>query len=215
MNAILKSGSASLHAKVRPLAATARTPDPPAPDPEVARLGAALVAADLALARHEETIAAIPARIEAAFAEGEAQGRNAADDGLAARLALLSDAAERALAVYGEEMASLERLAALLAQTCLDRMLIGSEDRARIVADLLRARLAALDADAILRILVSAEDFPSPEALEALAPPPCEIVASSSLAPGDCTVQLRLGALEIGIGQQWGVLRDALGEMAA
>jgi flagellar biosynthesis/type III secretory pathway protein FliH len=215
MNAILKSGSASLQAKVRPLGATARTPEPPAPDPEVARLGAALAAADLALARHEETIAAIPAGIEAAFAEGEAQGRKAAEDGVAARLALLSDAAERALALYGEEMASLERLAALLAQTCLDRMLIGSEDRARIVADLLRARLAALDADAIVRILVSAGDFPSPEALEALAPSPCEIVASSSLAPGDCTVQLRLGALEIGIGQQWGVLRDALGEMAA
>ena len=134
---------------------------------------------------------------------------------MAARLALLGETADRAITRYREEMASLERLAAMLAQTCLDRMLIGSEDRTRIVADLLGARLTALDADAIVRILVSAEDFPSPDALKGLAPAPCEITASSALGPGDCTIQLRLGALEVGIGQQWGTLRDALGEMAA
>jgi flagellar biosynthesis/type III secretory pathway protein FliH len=215
MSAILKSGSAMLQSKVRPLSPTARPAEAVRPDPETERLRAALASAEMALAIHEETIAGLPARIEAAFAEGEAKGRSDAEDGVAARLDLLRDTAERALARYGEEMAALEHLAALLAQTCLDRMLIGSDDRVRTVADLLHARLATLDGDAAIRIQVSTEDFPTPESLEMLAPAPCEIVTSAALKPGDCMVQLRLGGLDVGIGQQWGSLRAVLGEMAA
>ena len=111
-------------------------------------------------------------------------------------------------------MAGLERLAALLARTCLDRMLLADDGRADTVAALLRSQLARLEADAAVRIQVSAEDFPSPEALQMLAPAPCEIIASPSLKGGDCAIRLRLGTLEVGIGQQWGVLRDALEEMA-
>jgi flagellar assembly protein FliH len=214
MSAILKSGSASLQ-KVRPLEGAARMAEPPPPDPELERLRAALSTAEMAIAMHEATIAGLPARIEAAFAEGVEKGLSDAEDGLATRLALLQETAERALARYGEEMAALERLAALLAQTCLDRMLIGSDDRAGIVSDMLRARLAEIGSDAAVRIQVSAEDFPSPDALAGLVQPPCDIIASPAIEPGGCIIQLRLGALDVGIGQQWGTLRDALGEMAA
>lgn len=215
MSAVLKSGSAALGARVRPLVPEAARVVAPAPvDPELALLRAALAEAEAALAERDRTIAGIPDRIETALAQGEARGRAAVEDDGAQRLALLGDAAERAMAFYREEMASLERLAALLALTCLDRMLLDPDDRAETVAALLRARLAALEADAAVRIEVSADDFPSSEALAALGTAPCEVVATPSLAPGDCTIRLRLGALDVGIGQQWGALRTALEEMA-
>lgn len=216
MSALLKSGSAALRAKVRPLAgqSPASDPRPPRQDPEVERLREALAGTEHKLAEQERLIAEIPAALEGALAEGEAKGRAEAERRETERLDVLGKAAERALARHGEEMAALERLAALLARTCLDRMLLADESRTETVAALLRAQLVRLEAGAAVRIQVSAEDFPSAEALEALAPAPCEIVASPALKGGDCTIQLRLGALEIGIGQQWGTLRAALEEMA-
>lgn len=215
MSAVLKSGSSALRAKVRPLMTAPRAIAPIAPDPELEMLRAALAEAETALAARDETIAGLPGQVETAFAEGEAKGRAAVEDAQAERLAALQYAAEQALDLYAKEMASLERLAALLARACLDRMLLGSGDRARIVAELLRARLAEFEAGAAVRIQVSAEDFDSPEALAEIAAAPCEIVASPSLKSGDCTIKLRLGGLEVGIGQQWGTLREALEEMAA
>lgn len=217
MNAVLKSGSAALQTKVRPFAASLalRPADPPPPDPELVRLSAALVEAETTLAERDKVIAGIPGRIEAASAEGERKGRAAADEREAERLAMLGDAAERALARLGEEMASLERLGALLAITCLDRMLLNQAERAGTVTALLRAQLARLEAGAALSVQVSAEDFPSPEALAAITPASCEIIVSAALKSGDCIIQLRLGTLEIGINQQWGSLRATLEEIAA
>lgn len=215
MSAVLKSGSSALRAKVRPLMTMPAAIAPIAPDPELVELRATLAAAETALAARDEAIAGHPGQIETAFTEGEAKGRAAVEDAQAERLATLQLAADRALDLYGQEMASLERLAALLARACLDRMLLGSEDRARIVAELLRARLAEFEAGAAIRIQVSAEDFDSPEALAGIAAAPCEVVASPTLKSGDCSIKLRLGGLEVGIGQQWGTLRAALEEMAA
>jgi type III secretion protein L len=181
----------------------------------VERARAALADAEKAIAERDEAIAGFPDRIDAAFAAGEAQGQASVKQRQAERLAVLKEAAERALTRFGEEMTSLERLAALLSQTCLDRMLLNDAERSRIVADLLRAQLAGLEAGATVRIQVSTEDFSSPEALAGLAPASCEIIAAPSLEPGDCTIQLRLGTLEIGVNQQWGSLRAVLEEMVA
>lgn len=217
MSVLLKSGSAALRAQVRPFGARPRVrePEPPRPDPEAERLRAALAEAQAALAERDDVIAGIPARIAAALAEGEDKGRAAAERMEAERLDVLDQAAKRALALYAEEIASLERLALLLARTCLDKMLLGDAERVKTVSALLHGQLARLEAGAAVRIQVAAEDFPSTEALAQLAPAPCEIVPSPALRPGECTVQLRLGALEIGIGQQWGALRATLEEMEA
>lgn len=216
MSALLKSGSPAARAQVRPLVASApaREPEPPRPDPELERLRDALAEAERKLAEQERLIGDFPAAIEGALAEGEEKGRAQIETREAERLELLGKTAERALGSYAEEMAALERLAALLATTCLDRMLLADEARAETVAALLRGQLAGLEARTIVQIRVSAEDFPSPEALQGLVSAPCEILASPSLKGGDCAIQLRLGTLEVGIGQQWGALRDALEGMA-
>lgn len=216
MSALLKSGGAAARAKVRPLIAQpqAREPESPRPDPEVERLREELAEAQRKLAEQERIIGEIPAAIDGALAEGEEKGRAQVESNEAERLERLGEAVKQALALYADEMVGLERLASLLARTCLDRMLLTDQGRAETVAALLHAQLARLEAGAAVRIQVSAEDFPSPESLAALAPAPCEIIASSSLKPGECQVRLQLGTLEVGIGQQWGALRAALEEMA-
>lgn len=216
MSPLLKSGSAAAAARVRPLGIQAhpRAPAPPRPDPELERLRVALAETQASLAERDAIIAGIPARVDDAFAEGEKAGRASAEDKEAERSAVIEKAAGQALVRLTETLAGLERIAPLLARTCLDRMLLAEESRAATVEALLKAQLARLEVGAALSIQVSAEDFPDPVRLTALAPPPCRILCSPTIKPGDCTIQLRLGAVEVGIGQQWGVLREALEEMA-
>jgi flagellar biosynthesis/type III secretory pathway protein FliH len=218
VSAILKSGSASLEGRVRPLLA-ALPEEVPAADPErerleaeVARLGAALAARDEAVARLQEEAAQ-------AFAAGEAEGREAglreADDRGAELLAAVEQGVEAASARFAKEMGALEALALLVARTCLERMLLASEERTQLVAELIRGQVAALGDGAVLRIQVSAQDFASAEALAQIpgGGPNCEILSSEGLASGDCRIGLRLGGLDIGLGQQWGALRAELEAM--
>lgn len=218
MSAVLKSGSDAIRDQVRPLHALRAVP---AADAELERLRAALAALAAELAERDAAIAAMPDRIDSAFRDGAEEGREAgrleAEDKGAATLAAIGEAAEQALVRFAEDMKGLERLAALLASVCLERMLLASDERAAIVAALIGGQVALLAAGAVLGIQVSSEDFAAPEALERLAAglpgPACEIVASSALASGDCRIALRLGALEVGLDQQWGSLRAALDAM--
>lgn len=215
MTALLKSGSDAMHERVRPFSAPHRL----VVDPELEMLREELAALAAELAARDERIAGHAEDVEAAFAKGEAEGRRAAEDEDAAMIAAIETAADAALVRLGEEIGALERLAPLLAETCLERMLLASEARVEIVTGLIRGQIAQLQADAILVIQVSAEDFGTADALArlraALADPACEIAAAPALASGDCTIALRLGTLEVGLGQQWGSLRAALEEMAA
>ena len=215
MSALLKSGSDALRARVRPIGGTAPAPEPVPIDPELAQLRAALAEAHAALKAQCEMLDAVPARLEAARADGEEAGRALAQDREAERIDILRKAANEAMTLYARQMQSLDRLAALLARTCLEKMLLDDVQRADIIAGLLRGQMAKLEAGAAVRIEVSDRDFPDAGALAALAPAPCEIIASPALASGDCTIKLRLGTIEIGLGQQWGTLRSALEEMGA
>lgn len=214
MSGLIKSGSAMLRDRVRPLAA----PLPVKLDPERERLAERVEALDAELAVRDETIVRLQAEVEQAHCDGEAEGREAGrqevEDASAQVLATIEDAAEQALARFAEELGAMEGLAALLAQTCLDRLLLASEARSSLVCDLIRGQARALASEALVRVTVSASDFPSPEALAAVSAAlggrGGEIVADEALDSGDCRIALRLGTLEIGLGQQWGSLRVAL-----
>lgn len=214
MSGLLKSGSATLRDRVRPLAA----PLPVRVDPERERLAQRLDALDAALAERDEAIARLQIEVEEARRDGEAEGRETgrreAEDKSAQALATIEDAAEQALARFAEELGAMEGLAALLAQTCLDRLLLASEARSSLVCDLIRGQAKALQSEALVRVTVSASDFPSPEALEAVSAAlggrGCEVAAAEALDSGDCRIALQLGTLEIGLGQQWGSLRATL-----
>ena len=220
MTGILKFGSPAFGDRVRPLVALIPR-DALAADPERERLAGEIEVLTAELAVRDDAIAGLKEDVERAFEAGEAEGRKSGrlevEDRQAELAATLQTSADRALAHFSDQLGAMERLALLVAQTCLDRMLLGSDDRSRIVCDLIRGQIEALGEDAAVRIQVSATDFGSAEALAEISAGvgsgACEIVASEALESGDCTIALRLGALEIGLDRQWSCLRAELDAM--
>ncbi|MEI9930264.1 MAG: hypothetical protein WDM89_06865 [Rhizomicrobium sp.] len=150
--------------------------------------------------------------------EGRAIGLSEALSLEAERLSVLEGAVRGAHAALREALASLTRLAPLLAREALDILFAEPEYRASVVAKLIGFQTAKIENAAILQIEVSKEDFPDQAALQALAED-CSfesiiVKASEKLSSGGCTMALRLGQLHVGIDQQWGVLGGVLHELA-
>jgi flagellar biosynthesis/type III secretory pathway protein FliH len=172
--------------------------------------------------RQQEQIEILHKDVQQAFVEGEAQGKEQglaeAEDKQAERFAVLQAGVQVALTSFEESMSSLERLALLLARDCVNVMMTESEARADLLCDMIRFQASTIEKSAIIAIEVSGEDFPDEQDLVVLAERaftgPVRLSVSKELEAGDCVIRLRLGQLEIGINQQWGVLRDLLDEMA-
>lgn len=226
MNGIIKF-SDPLAASARPLAAMRTPPTPevapePLVDPEVAALRIELAAMGQQLKQRETEIEQLKRDVDAAFIDGEAEGREAgrleADDGAQARLAALEAGLGRAAAEFAERMSGLEQLAVLLAHESLGKILDDRGAYADLLTRTIRAQLDRLERQAVICVETPRADFPDPEALEALAAavarPGLDIRASDELAAGDCRIRLRLGTLEIGVAQQWSRLGAALRALA-
>lgn len=213
MTGVIKSGAAGFEARVRPLVFGAAAA--PAPDPELTLLRERALDLEAALAERDATAERLIQAAESAYGEGEAAGREAgraeADARRAEALERLKENADRAVGALEERLLATDRLAALLARNCLDKLFGASTGRAELVQDLIRHQLDALRQETIVEIHVSAEDFDPAEA--AAAAPACTTIVSDALASGDCTIRLQLGALDIGLGQQWQALRGALDGM--
>lgn len=218
MSGLIKSGAAGFGARVRPLAFEgAGAALAPAADPVLVALRERVLDLEAQLAESEAAAVELRKAAEEALAEGEAAGREAgraeADERRAEALALLDEAAQGAVAALDARLEAADRLAALLAATCLETLFGAPGPRGELVQGLIRQQLDRLRQEAIIEIRVSAEDFASPEEAAAAAPA-CAVSVSDALASGDCTIRLKLGELDIGLGQQWGTLRAALEEMA-
>ena len=218
MSGLIKSGAAGFEARVRPLAfEEASGALTPAADPVLVALRERVLDLEAQLAEHEAAAVELRTAAEEAYAEGEKAGREAgraeADERRDEALTLLGETAERAVAALDARLEETDRLAALLAAACLEKLFGAPGARAELVRDLIRRQLDGLRRETIVDLRVSAEDFGSPEEAAAAAPG-CTVSVSETLPSGDCTIQLQLGQLDIGLGQQWGTLRAALEEMA-
>ncbi|MBS0253862.1 MAG: hypothetical protein JSS36_01285 [Proteobacteria bacterium] len=193
--------------------ASEREPEPiPAAEPDA--LGEALARLQAAEAR----LAELETAVEAARREGEQQGRLAAEmeyeeDRSAAleRLAAMALAAEKALIAFGEraEMAGLS-----IAIAALDKLFGPAEARREAMADLIRRQRAELGRAAVIRVEVARADFPDTREVAQLAAEVgierAAILVRDDLDQGACELRLTLGAMECGLDQQWGVLRELL-----
>jgi flagellar biosynthesis/type III secretory pathway protein FliH len=200
---------------VRPFGFTTATAEPPPVDPELLELRRRVIDLEAELAGRSEEVQRLALAAEAAFAEGEAAGREAgraeADARRSEALDRLAKSAGRAVDTLDARLEATDRLAAALARTCLEQMFGTPGAREGIVRDLIRHQLAALKEEAVIEVRVSAEDFAAEDASSAA--PGCSVTVSETLAAGDCTIRLRLGTLEAGLAQQWGALRSALEAM--
>lgn len=221
MRTIIKQGDAP--AQVRSIARTVNRPagersGPTALDlaeAEIVRLQQRLVVLETAVA---DKTSEIPLSFERGRKEGFEAGKAAGEADHTAGLAKLEAGVGRAVAACVDSLASLERLAPLIAREGLRRILGDAPAQADLVVLAVREQLSTLSQSAVVRVEVSRRDF-SPEDIQArladpLALPATRFDVREDLAAGDCRIRLALGALEVGPAQQWRVVEQLLTDLA-
>jgi flagellar biosynthesis/type III secretory pathway protein FliH len=178
-------------------AAPVRDPRIEALEREVGELRAALAAQRL---ESEQAV-------KAARAEGEREGRAAADDASDKRLALIGKGIESAVARWETRLVDLDGLAPALARAALGKLFDQGEDQKRFVAGAIVRQLRLLRRESLIAIRVSASDFADESALAALAAEAgtgsVRLLADRDLESGECRIDLQLGHIDVGAGTQW------------
>lgn len=174
------------------------------------------------LRKRDAAITELRAGTERAFEDGKAQGRaeglSEAEDRQAERLALLETALATAQCELSARLASFERLAALLARESLDVLLGDPEHRAATLKKILAQQVSKIEKSSLLGVSLSREDFPDKDALASAARRAGvsgTLLSNGADVPaGGCVMTFKLGKMDVGIDQQWGVLRGLLAGMA-
>ncbi|KSB91865.1 hypothetical protein AS593_07520 [Caulobacter vibrioides] len=191
-------------------------------DELIQTLRSRIAALEDGVAKRDAELATLPAALEGARKEGREEGRrqglSEARDRAEEALDALKASADAALERYSQELGSLERLAPALAREALARLIAQPDERAALLADVIQTQIRQLDRNAVVAVEVSRHDYPAPEALETLAQrlgaSRFEVRADEALPAGGCRLRLVLGAIEIGLDQQWRRLDDLLSALA-
>jgi flagellar biosynthesis/type III secretory pathway protein FliH len=223
MSGLIKSGAGISSVRSFPLTNVAAVRPILSPeDEERERLRRKVDALEKELDSRDASLTKLRKEVDEAHIRGKSEGHSAglADAGKrdADRLSLL----EQALSCVGMELkqslSSLERLAALLARDCLAIILGNPDYRHELLEQIIVAQIAKIEKSLLVEIELSAEDFPDAETIAAAADKAgigaASLIAIADLPPGDCVMKLRLGYQEIGINQQWDVLRARLEELS-
>jgi flagellar biosynthesis/type III secretory pathway protein FliH len=221
VNALIKAGTSAR--AVQPFAsrpaisnalAAAPAPSPPEPPLEDSRLALlrqenAELKRTMAALREAAPLAEARAREEGAR---EALARVQRDE--EKRVKLLADGVAAGLAAWEDRLASLEALAAVLAQSSLSKLFDESGDYSDFVLGMIGRQMRALRRQAVLAVRVSPSDFADEAALARVAAQTgmgtAAIVADAELPTGECRLDLQLGHVDLGMRAQWGLLSDLL-----
>lgn len=225
MSNVIKSDSSRLFGSVRRLE-DVRQIGPvarPVPESEADVLRKRVAALEARAQQQDELAGTLKAGAHQARLDGEkigyAKGLAAAQDQQTARLKALEGGIEVALADLNHSLASLERLAVLVARDCLHTMLGDPAQRMDMLSDMVRLQMSRIERGALLGIDVSCEDFPAAEDLAKLArridPQLVGLFSSIDMPAGACVIRLKLGQIHAGVDQQWGALDQLLCEMAS
>lgn len=150
---------------------------------------------------------------------GIEQGRKSAQDHHDAMLQELRGAMEKALAGFEKSLDRQAReLAVRMTRTALANILGDNSRYASLIADTTAHHLREVVRDSLIRIEVSAADFPDQDELrrllaEHVRDPACTIIAKPELESGACFVGLTLGTMDIGIQAQHAKLSSALNRL--
>lgn len=224
MSPVIKSADAGASHRVRPLRLQPNAGlAPVAPvDAERLRLSTDLEQAIALIQARDVEIERLQGEVERAARDGEAEGRaaglRAATDRQDERLGLLQAGIGKAVELVSAELASLERLAPLLASEGLERLIGDAGHRGDLLRALIAENVGRLDADSIVRVEISAADFPDPaplaEIVSSASQQRVEVRQAPDLKSGDCRIRLVLGELEVGINQQWDRLSQLYQELS-
>ncbi len=165
----------------------------------------------------EAAAAASVKAIQDARTEGRDEGKQSAERQDVERLDALRSAIDDAVATFDEQLAGAERLAALMARECLDRILGSAEKQSDLLRQIIAHQRNQIEADSLISIDLSPCDFPDLSDLTELEPiggAPLSLTQNSSLKSGEIVIRLKLGSLVVGLDQQWGSMRKTLTELA-
>lgn len=224
MTAIIKSGDVGLIAGIRALSSAPETRhEAAAIDPELTSLRLHNDRLSREIVQRAEAVERLREEVNLAYEKGLAEGREAGlaegDKGTSESLRLVEAGIAEALARYTDEIAAMERLAALVARECLERIFGSADDRVDQLCRIIRHQIVGIEAQALIRVDVSQSDFSEDAELArlvaAIGRRDVEVRATDELGAGACQIKLMLGTLSVGIDQQWGRLRSILTELAA
>lgn len=222
MTAILiKQGTGEAGAdRVRPISGDAVSPqaaiDPRfvAYEAEIARLSAEAEEARQELERLQNAQAeALESTRDQAYQDGLKDAATKEDEALER----LQRGVDEAVATFDEQLAGLERLSALLARECLDRIFGDDEQRVHLLHEIISHQIGQIEQGNLVAIEVCPKDFSNLERLAELVPlggPNVKFIPRSDFKRSEISIKLTLGTLSVGLDQQWGRLRGTLTELA-
>lgn len=214
MNRIIKAGVGQT--QVRPITRPVSFVPPSSQDEALERLGAKIAELRADLHARDHRILDLESEVERVAAEeyrnGEAAGLTAAETKESDRIACLAKAVEAAQQDLSEQLKATERTAILVARVCLDKMFGDKAHWTALVSDLVRHQIAQITRDTLLKVEVAAEDFTDDESLAGLDR--TVDFSREDLPPGSCRMILRLGEVDAGLAQQWGMLERHLRGLA-
>jgi flagellar biosynthesis/type III secretory pathway protein FliH len=198
-------------------ATTSQSAPPPtrSRNPEIAALEGTL--ADLQRTM-EENRRAFAKALEAARVEGRKEAEQAYTSVDAKALAALEASIDTANKDLHDQLAGMESLSLLMAQTALEKVFAGSSDYQDLMARAIRRQMEQLRAESVIRVVVSAADFPNDASVgrlaQAIASGRIEILRDEQLPRGECRMDLRLGHAELSIAKHWEALQGVFRKLA-
>lgn len=151
--------------------------------------------------------------------EGRREGQAAAARDEAGRLSVLRDSFGAALDAWHDRLAELDALAVLFSKAALEKVFAQADRNAELVVAAIKRRAERLREESAVVVRVSQDDFPDASSLveapsgngiEALP-----IIICADLGPGECTIDLQLGHIDISPNEQWKRLAALLDEITS
>ena len=155
--------------------------------------------------------------IARACEDGRRRGLEEATREEARRCESLEQGIDDALAAWHSRLAEIEGLAALLSRTALAKLFDKPDELSPLVLAAVARQMHNLRRESIVRLRVSAADFPDEaniQKLKAVVPDAAEIVVSPDLEAGACLFDLQLGHVDISPQSQWKDMNALLAELA-
>ncbi|MCJ2186989.1 FliH/SctL family protein [Novosphingobium beihaiensis] len=116
----------------------------------------------------------------------------------------------------GTALARLERLAVILSEDVLAKLLDDPSRYAELLEGMIARQCEVLEKELITEVLVSAEDFPNEHALESIVAcaPNTRVLRDEALASGRCQLKLKLGYVDLSVPQVRDKVMDFLGGLS-
>jgi flagellar biosynthesis/type III secretory pathway protein FliH len=213
----------SIAERVRPISARAdtRSRDPELPSEDLILRQEADRLAHALQASHEE-VERLRGDISKAYRDGEAEGRKngiaESDLRRSAYLSRLERGIDKATGQLASELKALEMLSTALAREALAKVLDNAGDHQELMAAAIRRQLVTIESHSVVCVSVSSDDFGDANELTSLKSKigrrDLDLRTSDDLQAGECRIQLLLGGLEVGVGQQWARLEETLRGLA-